>query len=125
MPNDGSRLVLIADENASIRDALGKILRLRGFDVIAAATVEDALEAMALHQPAAAIVELKLGGGSGRDVVVSMPSRVPVIIFTSEPGESSHLERLRPRTTLVLKPYSLVMLIEILEQMLARTEDPS
>ena len=104
MSKDGCRLVLVAEENASIRDVLEKFLRLRGFDVVTASTVDEALDTILLRQPAAAIVELRLAGGSGRDVVVSMPSRVPVIIFTAEPSESSQLERLRPRTRLVLKP---------------------
>jgi DNA-binding response OmpR family regulator len=112
----------VAEEDTSIRDVLGKFLRLRGFDVVATSTVDEALDAILLRQPAAAIVELRLADGSGRDVVVSMPARVPVIIFTGDPSASSQLERLRPRTELVAKPYSLVMLIEILEEMLARTE---
>jgi len=122
MSIDERRLVLVAEEDASIRETLGKFLRLRGFDVVAASTVDEALDTIVLRQPAAAIVELRLADGSGRDVVVSMPSRVPVIIFTAEPSESSQLERLRPRTHLVLKPYSLVMVIELLEEMLARTD---
>jgi hypothetical protein len=50
--------------------------------------------------------------------VVSMPPGVPVIIFSGVPTESAELERTRPRTRLIEKPYSLVMLVETLEQML-------
>jgi hypothetical protein len=35
------------------------------------------------------------------------------------PAESAELERLRPRTRLVQKPYSLLMLVESLREMLA------
>jgi hypothetical protein len=55
--------------------------------------------------------------------VVSTPVDVPVIIFSGVPTESAGLERLRPRTRLVEKPHSLVLLIEALEEMLA--ESPS
>jgi hypothetical protein len=44
---------------------------------------------------------------------------VPVIIFSGVPSESAELERLRPRTRLIEKPYSLVMLVENLQEMLA------
>ena len=67
----------------------------------------------------AAVVDLRLKHGSGRDVVVSVPADVPVIIFSGVPSESAELERLRPRTRLIEKPYSLVLLVETLEEMLA------
>ena len=67
---------------------------------------------------AAAIVDLNLPQGSGRDVVVSIPQPVPVIIFSGMPSESCDLERMRPNTRLITKPYSLTLLIEALEQMM-------
>jgi hypothetical protein len=48
-----------------------------------------------------------------------MPPGTPVIIFSAAPFESAELERLRPRTRVVQKPYSLLLLIEILQEMLA------
>jgi hypothetical protein len=48
-----------------------------------------------------------------------MPANVPVIIFSGVPSESAELERLRPRTRLVQKPYSLVLLVEALQEMIA------
>ena len=69
----------------------------------------------------AAVVDLRLKHGSGRDVVISTPSDVPVIIFSGVPSESAELERLRPRTRLIEKPYSLVLLVETLEEMLAES----
>jgi DNA-binding response OmpR family regulator len=122
MPIERRRLVLVAEDNDSTRSALERFLRLRGYEVIAARTVDDALDALLVHRPAAVITELVLPGGTGRDIVVSAPPRVPVVMFTARPDESSQLERLRPRTTLVAKPYSLVMLIELLDEMLARAE---
>ena len=51
-------------------------------------------------------------------MLVSIPADVPVIIFSGVPSESAELERLRPRTRLIEKPYSLVMLVETLQEML-------
>ena len=47
------------------------------------------------------------------------PADVPVIIFSGVPSESAELERVRPRTRLIEKPYSLVLLVEALDEMLA------
>lgn len=122
MPVPTRRLILLAESDPGVRHALAKLLRLRGFDVLLVDSVDAALDAILTERPAAAIVELHLAGGSGRDVVVSMPPRVPVLIFSAAARESYELERLRPRTRLIPKPYSLVMLIEALEEMLASAD---
>jgi DNA-binding response OmpR family regulator len=119
MPVESGRLVLLVEDDHSVRGPLEKFLRIHGFGVITAETADEGLDAIRNHPFAAAIVDLRLRRGSGRDVVVSMPPTVPVIIFSGVPSESCELERLRPRTRLVEKPYSLVLLVETLEGMLA------
>jgi DNA-binding response OmpR family regulator len=94
------------------------LLQLRHYDVISADTAEDALQAVRTHKPDAAIVDLSLKSGSGRDVVVRMPARTPVIIFSGTIAESGELERIRPHTRLVEKPASLTWLIDTLDEML-------
>ena len=42
-------------------------------------------------------------------------------LFSGVPSESAELEKLRPRTRLIEKPFSLVLLVETLEEMLAET----
>jgi hypothetical protein len=37
------------------------------------------------------------------------------------PSESAELEHLRPRTRMIEKPYSLVLLVEVLEEMLGES----
>jgi hypothetical protein len=53
--------------------------------------------------------------------VVAMPSEMPVIIFSGVPSESAELEKLRPHTRLIEKPYSLVLLVQTLEEMLKQS----
>jgi len=79
------------------------------------------LDALKTHRPAAAIIDLRLRRGSGREVVVSTPPGVPVIIFSGLRSESADLETIRPNTRLVEKPYSLVMLMDTLEDMLEQS----
>ena len=113
-----SRAVLLVEDDAALQGALARFLELNGFTVIAVATADEALAAWRTRELAGAIVDLHLGQGSGRDVVVSIPQPIPVIIFSGAPEESCQLERLRPRTRLVPKPHSLVLLIDTLKQML-------
>jgi DNA-binding response OmpR family regulator len=122
MTNFTSRLVLVVEDDVSVRRPLVKFLEIHGFTVVAADTAENALEALRRERVAAAIVDLRLRLGSGREVVVSTPADVPVIIFSGVPSESAELEKLRPRTRLIEKPYSLVLLVDMLETMMAEAE---
>lgn len=119
MTKDVARLVLVVEDDVSVRRPLVKFLEMHGYAVVTAETSDDGLDALRRNQPVAAVIDLRLRRGSGRDVVIATPADVPVIIFSGVPSESAELERLRPRTRLIEKPYSLVLLVETLEEMLA------
>jgi CheY-like chemotaxis protein len=121
MNKDAARLVLVVEDDVSVRRPLVKFLEMHGFSVVTAETADEGLDALRKNRVVAAVVDLRLRRGSGRDVVVSTPADVPVIIFSGVPSESAELERLRARTRLIEKPYSLVLLVETLEEMLSET----
>jgi DNA-binding response OmpR family regulator len=98
-----------------------KFLEMHGFTVATAETADEGLDALKKQRPVAAVIDLRLRRGSGRDVVAATPADIPVIIFSGVPSESAELERSRPRTRLIEKPYSLVLLVETLEEMLAES----
>ena len=117
-------LVLVVEDDHGVRRPLEKFLEFNHFKVVTAETADEGIDAIRRHKPLAAIVDLRLARGSGRDVVISMPAGTPVIIFSGVPSESAELERLRPRTRLIQKPYSLVMLVESLRDMIAKAAQP-
>jgi DNA-binding response OmpR family regulator len=119
MPKDAARQVLVVEDDVSVRRPLVKFLEMHGFAVATAETSDEGLQALADRQFVAAVVDLRLRRGSGRDVVAAAPPEIPIIIFSGVPSESAELERVRPRTRLIEKPYSLVLLVETLEEMLA------
>jgi DNA-binding response OmpR family regulator len=119
MAKASSRLVLVVEDDVSVRRPLVKFLEIHGFAVVAADTAENALDALRREPVVAAVVDLRLRLGSGRDVVVSTPAKIPVIIFSGVPSESAELEKMRPRTRLIEKPFSLTLLVEALETMMA------
>src|SRR6266480_5568986 len=106
MTKDTTRLVLVVEDDVSVRRPLVKFLEMHGFTVVTAETADEGLEALKKNRVAAAVVDLRLRRGSGRDVVISTAAEVPVIIFSGVPSESAELERLRPRTRLIEKPRS-------------------
>jgi|SRR5690349_11657266 DNA-binding response OmpR family regulator len=115
-------LVLVVEDEAAVREPLAKFLSLHGFDVFSAGAVDVALEWLSRKRPDAAVVDLRLPRGSGRDVVREIPPPIPVIIFSAVPQESESLEDLRPNTRLILKPFSLTLIAEMLRKMIATGE---
>jgi DNA-binding response OmpR family regulator len=122
MTTNAARQVLVVEDDVSVRRPLVRFLEMHGFTVLTAETADEGRAAMKTHPFAAAVVDLRLKRGSGRDVVGAAPEDVPVIIFSGVPSESAELERVRPRTRLIEKPYSLVLLVETLEEMLAESQ---
>ncbi len=118
MDNEIAPVILVAEDDTAVRQTLVKFLQMRQYTVVTAETADEGLDAIKKQRPAAAIIDLRLRRGTGREVVVSMPPDVPVIIFSGLPSESADLETIRPLTRLVEKPYSLVMLMDTLEGML-------
>ncbi|MEP7304239.1 MAG: response regulator [Acidobacteriota bacterium] len=112
------RLVLVVEDDLSVRRPLVKFLEMHGFSVTTAETAEEGLKALKKHTFIAAVVDLRLRQGSGRDVVAAAPPNIPILIFSGVPSESAELEQHRPLTRLIEKPYSLILLVETLTDML-------
>ena len=66
---DGARLVLVVEDDVSVRRPLVKFLEMHGFSVITAETADEGLDALKQNTFVAAVVDLRLRRGSGRDVV--------------------------------------------------------
>jgi DNA-binding response OmpR family regulator len=116
------QVVLVVEDDGAVRQPLVKFLQMRQYTVVTAETADEGLDAIRKHRPDAAIIDLRLKRGSGREVVVSMPPEIPVIIFSGLRSESADLEVIRPHTRLVEKPYSLIMLMDTLEDMLEQAK---
>ena len=119
--------VLVVEDDDGVREPLQKFLSMHGFDVLGASTADAALARLSERRIDAAVVDLRLPQGSGRDVVLSSPPPTPVVIFSAVPDESGQLEQMRPNTRLIVKPFSLVMLVEQLQKMVAaaRRSEPA
>lgn len=112
-------LVLLVEDEPGFREPLEHLLRQRSYEVVTADAADTAIAILEQRRPDAAIVDLQLKRGTGREVVVRMPSKAPVIIFSGMPSASGELEQMRPRTRLVEKPASLTWLLDTLDEMLS------
>jgi two-component system response regulator RegA len=63
------RSLLLLDDDAVLRNRLGRALETRGFETTLAASVEEALASVRASPPAFAVLDMRLEDGSGLSVV--------------------------------------------------------
>jgi two-component system KDP operon response regulator KdpE len=115
--------VLVCDDEQQILRALKVILRDAGFEVVAAATAAEALDAAALRAPDAAILDLVLPDGNGIDVCRSIRewSEMPILVLSAVGEESEKIRALDAGADdYVTKPFSPGELIARLNAALRR-----
>ena len=88
--------VLVVDDERQILRALKVILREAGYEVIEAATMEEALDQAAVRPPDAAIVDLMLPDGSGVELCGSLRewSSMPIIVLSAIGDEETKVQAL-------------------------------
>jgi two-component system KDP operon response regulator KdpE len=88
--------VLVCDDEVQILRALRIILRDAGFEVITAASVQEALDAASLKAPQAAILDLILPDGDGVEICRSIRewSDMPIIVLSAVGDESQKVRAL-------------------------------
>ncbi len=88
--------VLVCDDEPQILRALRVILRDAGYEVTTAATAREALDAVAVRPPDAAILDLVLPDGDGVEVCASIRewSELPIIVLSAVGEEAEKVRAL-------------------------------
>lgn len=94
MHDPASKTVLVVDDDADVRSALGMLLKTRGYRVIAAEDAISAVKAAVAGNPHLVLLDIGLPGGEGFVVMQRLQAlpalaAVPVIVITGrDPGET-------------------------------------
>jgi two-component system KDP operon response regulator KdpE len=123
--------VLAIDDEPPILRALGANLGARGYDVVLAATGEDALGAAAKHPPDVVVLDLGLPGMSGLDVIRGLRgwTDVPIIVLSARDAQAEKVAALDAGADdYVTKPFGMDELLARIRAALRRSapgrEDP-
>jgi two-component system KDP operon response regulator KdpE len=117
--------VLVVDDEPQILRALRIILRDAGFEVLQAATAEEALNLAATRPPAAAIVDLVLPDGDGIEVTRSLRtwSKMPILVLSAVGEEDEKVRALEAGADdYVTKPFGPRELVARLQAALRRAD---
>jgi len=115
--------VLVVDDELQILRALKVILREAGFEPIAVATAEEALDAAATRPPDAAIVDLVLPDADGVEVTQRLRewSAMPIIVLSAIGDEEEKVRALEAGADdYVTKPFGPRELVARLQAALRR-----
>jgi CheY-like chemotaxis protein len=118
--------VLVVEDEANIRQFVAVNLKVRGYDIIEAASAEDGLLQLRNSIPDALILDVKLPGMSGWDMLKQVATdsdlpAIPVIILTASalithPDEQVYVNI----TAKLIKPISTTDLILAVKKALNR-----
>lgn len=88
--------ILLVDDEPAIRGAVVPLLRSRGYDVEAAATGADALEAVGRQAPDLIVLDLGLPDIEGTEVCrrVRAASKVPIVVLSARGAEADKVNAL-------------------------------
>lgn len=87
--------ISIIDDDASVRNALSRLLRASDFDVRAYGTGEEFIAACGSFRPHCAVIDLHMPGMSGRDLqrhIAKNDNDIPVIVITGHDSPQSRTE---------------------------------
>jgi two-component system KDP operon response regulator KdpE len=92
----GGERILVCDDDAQIRRALGLILREAGYEVLISSTAEEALDHAALGGPHLAIVDLLLPDQPGIELCRRLRewSQMPILVLSAVGDEQTKIEAL-------------------------------
>ena len=120
--------ILVVDDEETIRELVGSYLRTEGFDVVEAVDGEDALAQIAQRAPELIVLDLRLPGISGLDVLreIRRTSAIYVIVLTARADETDKLIGLElGADDYVTKPFSPRELVARVRAVLRRgRKDP-
>jgi two-component system, OmpR family, KDP operon response regulator KdpE len=117
--------VLVCDDEIQILRALRVVLKDAGFEVVATATAEEALDVAAVHPPQAAIIDLVLPDGDGVDVCRQLRewSEMPILVLSAIGDEAEKIRALNAGADdYVTKPFSPGELVARLNAVMRRAQ---
>ena len=113
---DAEPCIAIVDDEAPVRVALGRLLRLADYEVEAFGSGEEFLASLDVRCPACAVLDVHLPGLSGLEVQSRLRAahpQIPVVFITA--SDDSALEdaaRVSGGVRLLRKPFSSDQLLE-------------
>jgi FixJ family two-component response regulator len=118
-----TKLVAIVDDDDSMRNALGGLLKAVGYPAQAFASAEEFLKSGQYHQTSCLIADIRMPGMSGLELQAQLNAercRIPIIFITAHGDAKMRIQALRAGAVEFLtKPFDEEILLESVRAALA------
>ncbi len=111
-------VVAVVDDEAPVRTALGRLLRLADYEVGAFASGEEFLASLPTGRPACVLLDVHMPGLSGFDVLDRLRSAhidIPVVFITASDAPEVDEKAIQYGVRLLRKPFSNDVLLAAVE----------
>ncbi len=119
-----TKRILLADDDAGVRQMLKRVLELEHYDVGTAGTGREAAAKFRAHPPDLVLLDLNMPGQDGWeafDLMNDMHPFVPVIVITAKPQQYGRAVEVGV-DALMEKPLDLPLLLDTIADLLAESE---
>jgi len=89
-----NKTLLVIDDDAAVRESLGEVLQLGGFEAAGAGSAEEAMAMLEYLQPAVVIVDYHLTGINGAEATRQIRARHPSIAVLAISAERQRRDEL-------------------------------
>jgi DNA-binding response OmpR family regulator len=116
--------ILLADDDADVREMLGRVLESEQYEVVPARTGRETAAKFIAHVPDLVLLDLNMPDRDGWDAFDLMEQThplVPVIVITARPQQYKHAAELGI-DALMEKPLNLPLLLATIADLLAESE---
>ena len=122
-PSDMAPLILLVDDEPEVVHTLRAVLESEGYRTLAATSFADGKRLLATTPPPAVLItDIRLGMFNGLQLAVLRPPTTGVIVVSGFLDRSLEAETRRLGGVYMLKPVPVALLIETVEEMVARGE---
>jgi len=116
--------ILVADDDASVRKMVARVLESAGYKPIQACTGREAAAKFRASRPALVLLDLRMpdeGGWEAFEEISQIDPMVPVIIITAWPNQYEQAVR-RGIDALMEKPLDMPVLLQTILDLLSESE---
>jgi len=117
-------IIAIVDDEESVRNALARLIRAAGFDVITFSSGADFLASLRERQPDCVLLDLRMPQTSGFEVQQTLSDagmKLPVVLISSDDAPTSRTRALEQGAcAYLLKPFDGEMVLDAIQAALRR-----
>ena len=117
--------ILIVEDDLATRVGLQELLQAAGFDAVAASDFPEGRRLLEGNQPDLLIVDLRLEGYNGLQLLHINPRPVPTVVITGYPDDALQADARRLGAEYLIKPIHPAELLRLIDRMLNGERQPA